>query len=60
MGFSVSILEGSIFPDFLGPGLFLFLVNGLGTLIGALLSFTKNRTRLQLRLLLGQSCWLGL
>lgn len=43
MGFHVSMLEGSIFPDYLVPGLFLFLVNGLGSLIGALLSFTKNR-----------------
>jgi len=43
LGFPASMLEGSIFPDFLIPGLFLFLVNGLGSLIGALLSFTKNR-----------------
>ena len=43
MGFHVSMLEGSIFPNYLIPGLFLFLVNGLGSLIGALLSFTKNR-----------------
>ncbi|HSB67476.1 MAG TPA: hypothetical protein VLD65_12940 [Anaerolineales bacterium] len=43
LGFSVSILEGSIFPDFLVPGLFLFLVNGVGSLVGAVLSFTKNR-----------------
>jgi len=43
MGFPVSMLEGSIFPNFLVPGLFLFIVNGLGSLIGALLSFTKNR-----------------
>lgn len=43
MGFPLSILEGSIFPDFLMPGLFLFLVNGVGSLVGALLSFIKNR-----------------
>jgi len=43
MGLPVSMLEGSIFPDFLVPGLFLFLVNGLGSLLGALLSFFKNR-----------------
>src|SRR5512139_4142391 len=43
MGFHVSRLEGSIFPTYLVPGLFLFLVNGLGSLIGALLSFTRNR-----------------
>lgn len=44
MGFHVSMLEGSIFPNYLIPGLFLFLVNGLGSLIGALLSFTKKRS----------------
>jgi hypothetical protein len=43
MGYTVSMLEGSIFPDFLVPGLFLFVVNGLGSLIGAVLSFIKNR-----------------
>jgi hypothetical protein len=41
---SVSMLEGSIFTDFLVPGLFLFLVNGLGSLIGAGLTFTRNRS----------------
>ena len=44
LGFPVSLLEGSIFPDFLIPGLFLFLVNGLGSLIGAVLTFIKNRS----------------
>jgi hypothetical protein len=42
MGVPVSMLEGSVFPDFLMPGLFLFAVNGLGSLVGAVLSFTKN------------------
>lgn len=42
MGFSFSVLTGSIFPDFLVPGLFLFVVNGLGSLVGAVLSFTRN------------------
>lgn len=43
MGYSVSMLEGSLFPNFLIPGLFLFLVNGVGSLIGAVLSFIRNR-----------------
>ena len=43
MGYSVSVLTGSIFPDFLVPGLFLSIVNGLGSLVGAVLSFTRNR-----------------
>ena len=32
MGFHVSMLEGSIFPNYLVPGLFLFFVNGLNIL----------------------------
>jgi len=39
----VSMLAGSMFPDFLIPGLFLFVINGLGSLVGAVLSFTRNR-----------------
>ena len=43
MGMPVSMLEGSIFPDFFVPGLFLLLVNGFGSLSGALLSFLKKK-----------------
>lgn len=43
MGIPVSLLEGSIFPDFFIPGLFLFTVNGLGSLAGAYLTFTRNQ-----------------
>jgi hypothetical protein len=43
MGYHLSMLEGSIFSNFFIPGLFLFVVHGLGNLIGAALSFTKNR-----------------
>jgi hypothetical protein len=43
MGLPLSLLGGSIFTDYLIPGLFLFLVNGLGSLSGAILSFTRNR-----------------
>ncbi len=39
----LSQLAGSIFPNYLIPGLFLFAVNGLGSLAGAWLSFRKNR-----------------
>ncbi len=42
MGLPVEMLEGSVFPDFYVPGLFLFTVNGLGSMLGAFLSFTKN------------------
>ncbi len=53
MGFHVSMLEGSIFPNYLIPGLFLFFVNGLGSLIGALLSFTRNRYAGSVAIVLG-------
>ena len=43
MGIPISLLEGSIFPNFLIPGIFLFTVNGLGSLAGAYLTFTRNR-----------------
>ena len=43
MGFPMEMLQGSPFPDFLIPGLFLFTVNGLGSLIGAGLSFARHR-----------------
>ena len=33
----------SRFPDFLIPGLFLFTVNGLGSMVGDALSFARNR-----------------
>ena len=43
MGFEVSLLEGSFFSNYLIPGLFLFLVNGVASLIGAGLSLLKSR-----------------
>lgn len=43
MGLPLSLLDGSMFTDYLIPGLFLFLVNGLGSTLGAILSFRKNQ-----------------
>lgn len=43
LGLPLSLLDGSMFTDYLIPGLFLFLVNGFGSMLGAILSFTKNR-----------------
>jgi hypothetical protein len=43
MGFPVELLEGSPFPDYLIPGVFLFAINGLGSLVGAGLSFARHR-----------------
>ncbi|MBN1318955.1 MAG: hypothetical protein JXA42_25965 [Anaerolineales bacterium] len=42
MGVSVDMLEGSLFPNFLIPGIFLLLVNGIGSLVGAILAFKKH------------------
>jgi hypothetical protein len=43
LGVPSSLLEGSIFPNFLIPGVFLMVVNGFGSGIGAALSFTKSQ-----------------
>ena len=39
IGMSLEMLAGSPFTDFLVPGAFLFMVNGIGSLAGAVLSF---------------------
>jgi len=43
MGLPLSLLDGSMFTDYLIPGLFLFLINGFGSMLGAILSFAKAR-----------------
>jgi hypothetical protein len=43
MGMPTEVLSRSPFQSFLIPGLFLFIVNGLGNGMGAFFSFTKNR-----------------
>lgn len=53
MGLPMRILEGSPFPDFLIPGLFLLVVNGIGNMIGAVLSFTNRRSAPELAIILG-------
>ena len=49
----MSLLEGSPFPDFLIPGMFLFAVNGVGSMIGAGLSFTRRRYAQEIAIVLG-------
>nr|CAP48898.1 putative integron gene cassette protein [uncultured bacterium] len=49
----MSLLEGSPFPDFLIPGIFLLAVNGIGSLIGAGLSFTRRRYAQEIAIILG-------
>lgn len=43
LGVPSTLLEGTVFPDFLIPGIFLLAVNGIGSLIGAVLTFRKGR-----------------
>ena len=42
-GMDVSWLEGTPFSSFLIPGIVLFIVNGIGNSVGAMLSFRKNK-----------------
>ena len=49
----MSLLEGSPFPDFLIPGMFLLAVNGVGSMIGAGLSFTRKRYAQEIAIVLG-------
>lgn len=43
MQLPAGLLEGTPFPDFLIPGLILFIINGLGHLIAGILCFMKSK-----------------
>ena len=69
MGTSTAMLAHSPFTTFLIPGLFLLVVNGLGNVLGSVLSFMNNRMAGKAGLLLGvvlclwmlfQVYWIGL
>ena len=53
LGVPLSLLEGSPFPDFLIPGIFLLAVNGVGSIIGAGISFTRRRYAQEIAIVLG-------
>ena len=53
LGVPLSFLEGSPFPDFLIPGIFLLAVNGVGSMIGAVLSFIRRRYAQEIAIVLG-------
>ena len=53
LGLPMGLLEGSPFPDFLIPGIFLLAVNGVGSMIGAGLSFTRRRYAQEIAIALG-------
>ncbi len=43
IGIPVELLEGSPFSDYLIPGLVLLTVNGLGSIIGSIMTFRRHR-----------------
>lgn len=43
MGFSLELLEGTPFSNYLLPGVFLFAVNGVASLVGGVLSLVRHR-----------------
>ena len=43
VGQSIEALEGSPFPNYLIPGVVLLLVNGVGSLTGGVLTFTRHQ-----------------
>ena len=43
VGQSLEALEGSPFPNYLIPGVVLLLVNGIGSLTGGVLTFTRHQ-----------------
>jgi len=53
LGVPLSLLEGSPFPNFLIPGIFLLAVNGVGSMIGAGLSFRRRRYAQEIAIVLG-------
>lgn len=53
IGMSTEMLANSPFDTFFLPGLFLLLINGIATLVAAILSFTRNKYAGYSGLLLG-------
>ena len=53
LGVPLSFLEGSPFPDFLIPGIFLLVVNGVGSLVGAGFSFNRKQFAQEIAIVLG-------
>lgn len=43
MSMPLDMLTGSPFPSFLIPGIFLLTINGIGSIIGAILTFRRHR-----------------
>ncbi len=65
---TLDLLADLPFSSFLIPGLYLFLINGLGNMAGAILSFMKKKIAAKMAILLGllmvlwisfQVLWIG-
>ena len=61
LGMTTDYLKNSPFKDFLVPGIFLFAVNGVLSLAGAILCFLRSRYSSTIGLMLGFSLliWIG-
>lgn len=53
VGLPLDMLKSSPFPDFLIPGIYLFTVNGLGSLVGSVFSFRRRRHAGEIAMVLG-------
>ena len=53
VGIPLELLKSSPFTTFLIPGIVLFTVNGLGSLVGAVLTFTRHRFAGKMAMALG-------
>lgn len=69
VGIPTEIIKNSPFDDFLIPGLFLLIINGIGSITGSILSFVRHRHAGTVGILLGialiiwitaQVYWIGL
>ncbi len=65
----LEMLANSPFSDFLIPGIFLLLINGIGSLIGGIASFLRNKLSGEIAIGLGifllgwilaQTVWMGI
>ena len=53
LGLPSDFIDGTIFPNYLIPGIFLLAVNGVGSIIGAGFSFARNRYAKEIAVVLG-------
>lgn len=61
LGTPIQLLEKTPFTTFLVPGIVLFAVNGLGSLAGAIATFTRHQNAGELAMVLGGflAAWIG-